>query len=228
MLSYTEKYRPRTLSDVIGQPCVTALRQFVVEPYSTCILLEGPTGTGKSATAKALANDLGCYGHPMFEPCYVEAAGNFKTEAVAYYFYSPDTPFRFAGLHVLILEELETMNPTVQLLMKDALGEGRLPRNVVVVATSNGVGKLPKAIRDRFALHHYCFQAGQPFADAVNERLAEIWQAEFGPGVDLPYGYDALGWEGDNFSARLALDRLQRYADVERRWAAEGKTHATV
>lgn len=53
-----DRYRPTTLSDVVGQPPVRLLRAFAIEPYPACFLLEGGPGTGKTSAAYALANDL--------------------------------------------------------------------------------------------------------------------------------------------------------------------------
>ena len=54
-----EKYRPQHLADVVGQPCIRKLQRFAKEPFATCWLFQGDPGTGKSATALALAAELG-------------------------------------------------------------------------------------------------------------------------------------------------------------------------
>jgi DNA polymerase III gamma/tau subunit len=46
---------------VLGQPkVVKTLQAFARNPYSTALLFEGETGTGKTSTAVALASALGC------------------------------------------------------------------------------------------------------------------------------------------------------------------------
>ncbi len=55
----SSRYQPTTLDEVVGQPAVVRrLKALTMEPYTCCVLLEGAGGTGKSATAKALASDL--------------------------------------------------------------------------------------------------------------------------------------------------------------------------
>jgi DNA polymerase III gamma/tau subunit len=55
-----KKYAPRTLDEVLGQPrVVAALQQFVAAPYPAAFLFFGESGVGKSATAAALAVELG-------------------------------------------------------------------------------------------------------------------------------------------------------------------------
>ncbi|MFB6291925.1 MAG: replication factor C small subunit [Candidatus Nanohaloarchaea archaeon] len=56
---WTEKYRPDTLGEVIGQEdIVDRLEAFVEEDSIPHILLAGPAGTGKTTSAIALAKDL--------------------------------------------------------------------------------------------------------------------------------------------------------------------------
>ena len=57
----TDKYRPRTLCEVLGQTeVVESLRRFVAAPYSCAMLFHGDSGIGKTSAAYALAHDLGC------------------------------------------------------------------------------------------------------------------------------------------------------------------------
>ena len=50
----TDKYRPRTLSEVLGQPeIVASLQRFVAAPYSCAMLFHGDSGIGKTSAAYA-------------------------------------------------------------------------------------------------------------------------------------------------------------------------------
>ncbi len=56
---WTEKYRPETLDDVIGQDkIIERLQAFVEEDSIPHMLYAGPAGTGKTTSAVALAKDL--------------------------------------------------------------------------------------------------------------------------------------------------------------------------
>lgn len=56
---WTEKYRPDTLSEVVGQDKITErLQAFVEEDSIPHMLFAGPAGTGKTTSAIALAKDL--------------------------------------------------------------------------------------------------------------------------------------------------------------------------
>lgn len=56
---WTEKYRPRTLKDIVGQKDITALlRAYVKEKNMPNLLFAGPPGIGKTTAALALARDL--------------------------------------------------------------------------------------------------------------------------------------------------------------------------
>lgn len=56
---WTEKYRPETLSEVVGhEEIINRLKAFVDEESIPHMLFAGPAGTGKTTSAVALAKDL--------------------------------------------------------------------------------------------------------------------------------------------------------------------------
>ncbi len=59
ILPWTEKYRPKTLGDVVGQKeAVESLNSFVKNRNMPHLLFAGPPGTGKTTCTLALAHDL--------------------------------------------------------------------------------------------------------------------------------------------------------------------------
>lgn len=200
---FSERYRPQKLSDVIGQPAaVRLLAALVKEPHSTCRLLVGPAGVGKSSAALAVAGELGC--HDPFTDLHQITASDLSIDAARDLWAGP---LRFAarsrsGYKILLVEELEQLHPQVQIFLK--VGLEQLPPRTIVLATSNSVAKLDEALLQRFG-QPLKFSGGALFAAAAILRLSEIWAAEAGE-VSPPSELARWGWSGENFSMRVALD----------------------
>lgn len=222
MEKFAEKYRPRGLHEIVGQPAVRFLMGLVAEPFPTCLLFESSVGgTGKTTAALALAAELGCLDEMsglIVQPCSdlsVDRARELFTATLRY------RPFEGRGWRVLVLEELDWVNAQVQRYLKVAL-ETNLPAKCIVVATSNDSSKLDRPLLQRFT--HYSFVAGSSFAEDCRERIAELWELEL-PGEPLPLGWETWGdVENGMYSMRKALDGMQNmvgYVKAERKRAAE-------
>ena len=236
-MSLLKKYEPRRLSEVVGQPAVRVLRAFAAEPRQDCFLLEGPGGIGKTASAHAFARELGCRPFPehTFSGLQVIEGAALKTETVQQLF-GDNSPMRFRGVqterrdgvgwHCVVIEEFDWASPQAQKALKTALDPNN-PKSplrrwrVIVVATSNGAGKIDGPLLQRF--HVLPFSGGPTFADSCLERLQTIWQHEVGVEVRMPAGWDDVGWvsdpqspSGKSFSMRVALKRLDMHAMLQR------------
>ena len=216
-MNLQQKYTPRCLADIVGQAHVIRhLRLLVTEPHPCCLLFRGEPGTGKSATAEALAHDLGCYTDKWWQTVYTVCAADFTVDAVRHWF-GPETPFRFrapGGWHVLVLEELEDLSKECQRKCKDVFQRQLAQMHVIVVATSNTGGvKLDEALLERF--RRFAFSSGADFAEACQNEIAGRWQAET-DGLSLPATWKCWGWNDGRlrFSMRLAMMAMQEALDT--------------
>ena len=147
----SRSYQPRTLDEVVGQPAVIRrLKRLVVWPQPSCLLFTGLGGIGKSATAKALIQDMGVC---PFSGLLEYSASNLNIEEVRRLF---GHTFRLRPMaanpwHVLLIEELELIvSRHVNAALKDELSEQHMPERLIVVATSNDASGLDEALLQRF------------------------------------------------------------------------------
>lgn len=214
-MTIQDRYRPRSLAEIVGQPSIYKLMLLAAKPRRSCWMLEGEPGTGKSETARVFAEDLGC---SLFSK-HVFNASRLKIEVAEKLFNETvrSIPMDGAPMHVVILEELERCaSNEVGVFLKTALDcnadadNGGMARRLILIATSNDVTQIKKgnpALLERFSLIH--FSSGPEFALACQERLAAIWEAER-PGEDIPEGWLLWGWDDGftRFSMRMALREL--------------------
>ncbi len=201
-----DKYRPRTLSDIVGQPVIRTLQVFAREPYQRSFLLEGPKGTGKTSAAFALATEMGCHDDDVI----LRMGSELSVDELRYLWngHLRYRPRNVGTLKLLILEEFESLSPQAQVFLKTGL-DREFPPSTAVVATSNDTSKINKIVLERFK--RLTFTAGASFAKAAAARLAQIWAWETANmgSQPLPSGYANWGWDVEEYSLRRALDAMQ-------------------
>lgn len=124
MTDLCRKYRPKCLDDVLGQPgVVDQLRVFLRDPHPAAFLFHGESGVGKTATAYALASELGCVVDEdemggLREIPSGEMNGDGVRAATKYLHYYP---LMGSGWKVLIANEADRMSPQAETLWLDFL-----------------------------------------------------------------------------------------------------------
>lgn len=226
MTRLTAKYRPRKLDEIVGQPPVRILKRLAQNPESTCILLTGGPGCGKSSAAYALASELGCFASenwPKDNPpknSWAQNTGLFTVIASelsidkARELFGNTLRLRWgssSGMVCLVVEELERLSPTAQVFLKVQLE--RLPSNLIVIATSNSTDGLTKSFLQRFRI--YNFQTGLDLLQAAQPRLQEIWKHE-APDAPMPSLMHTWGFDCDSrsYSVRTALDEMSDHIEL--------------
>lgn len=190
------RYRPMLLREIIGNTQVKRVLKAYLQTtaFPKSLLLHGPTGSGKTTTARILARTLNCeHADNGVKPCgqcssCKSALGNHKSiqeingtvrrrlddmlHLIRLSHLVPAHKFR-----VFILDELQGATPEALNALLKPLEEPP-PRTYWILCTSEP-GKVPKPIAGR------CVQLGltYPPPAALKNRLREIARKEFGPVV---------------------------------------------
>lgn len=220
------KYRPRRLADVLGQPdAARALGLFAARPYTAAFLFHGDTGVGKTATAYALAEELGCVPAEeelggVYEIPSGEMGADEVREQLRLLRYRP---LLGTGWRVLICNEADRMTKSAETIWLDGLEH--LPGMTVVVFTTNQPERLSKRFRDRCECLRFESSTAR-LRPALRELARKVWAAEIG--VGQPPLIDTLGLptltgpDSMHASFRLAMQQLQKLIREARDQKAKG------
>ncbi len=211
MCNLLEKYRPRSLGELLGQPWAShQLQLFAQQPYSAAFLFEGDTGTGKTSAALLLAEALGVQiEQGPFGGLHQIASGEQTGETVRRMMESLRCrPFFGSGWKVLVVNEADAMTPNAAFVWLDALED--LPPQTVIIFTTNAAGRIPARLRDR--CERLAFESSalllRPYLQELTDR---IWRQE--GCVGSPPEVESLGVADDNGNAsfRRLIQKLTPY-----------------
>jgi hypothetical protein len=207
-MNLVEKYRPRRLADLLGQPWVVKqLTAFVGEPHSCAWLFDGETGTGKTTTALLLGEALGvAVANEEFGGLWQIASGEQTGESVRRTVGGLwSRPWMGSGWRMLIVNEADAMTANASIVWLDVLEN--LPPQTVIVFTTNHASRLPSRFRDRCETLR--FESSALLLRPALQELAELgWAAEVGGPCPDVSEFGPLSDEDGNASFRRLLQTM--------------------
>jgi DNA polymerase III delta prime subunit len=167
---WVEKYRPKTISDVIFQDTrqQTAFENFVKDGDIPSLLLSGIQGTGKTTVSKALLNDLGIDRSDVLRVnCSDEKIDALRSKVTNFAWTMPLGKFK-----IVQLEEFDYLSLDGQALLRGLIED--TSSSCRFIATCNYENKVIPPLKSRF--QQFYFKA--PDKDNIAGRMVEILDKE--------------------------------------------------
>lgn len=176
--SLTERYRPHSITEFVGLAKPKAFcAKLAAQPYASAWRFVGPSGTGKTTMAMALAEMIPAEVHHIpSQQCNVE---NLERVCATCAY----VPRMGCKVHLILIDEADQMSPAAQLFCLSKLdGTGRIPQTIWIF-TCNETDRL----QDRFLSRTLPvdFSSYGIAADAA-QLLARIWSENAPQGAAAP------------------------------------------
>jgi len=159
---WVEKYRPKTITDVVSPASTQKLLETIVETKElTNIMFYGSAGLGKTATARSIVNDLGA------EECYINGSLETSVDVIR------NRVIQFAMTHsvagmlmdekpapkIVIIDECERLSPQAQDSLKVVLEEAS--SNCRFIFCTNNLQKIIDPLQSRCKLISFNYGTDQ-------------------------------------------------------------------
>lgn len=171
---WVEKYRPKTLDEVVGQEeVVQRLKSYVERKNIPHLLFAGPPGTGKTASAIALARDL--FGE-NWRDNFVEmnASDERGIDVVRHKIkeFARTAPIGDAPFKIIFLDEADALTADAQAALRRTME--MYSKTCRFILSCNYVSRIIEPIQSRCAVFKF-----RPIpAEAMKKRLFEICKKE--------------------------------------------------
>lgn len=171
---WVEKYRPKTLDEVVGQEeVVQRLKSYVERKNIPHLLFAGPPGTGKTASAIALARDL--FGE-NWRDNFVEmnASDERGIDVVRHKIkeFARTAPIGDAPFKIIFLDEADALTADAQAALRRTME--MYSKTCRFILSCNYVSRIIEPIQSRCAVFKF-----RPIpAEAMKKRLLEICKKE--------------------------------------------------
>jgi len=174
-LPLSERYRPKRIAEFAGLKRVKrVMTRFAAAPTCSAFLFSGPSGTGKTSMALALAAEMGAEIHHIAaRACDLEMV----ERTVAQCWYMP----LLGGWHVVVVDEADQMTAPAQVAWLSKLDATAFPPATVFIFTCNGTDRLEPRFLSRTMRLEF---EGELNGEAMFF-LTGVWLAE-APGTQVP------------------------------------------
>jgi replication factor C small subunit len=168
MIPLTEKHKPVNLGGFAGLDRPRAiLSRFASDPGPSAWLFLGPSGTGKTTMALALAEMIGGELHHIpSKTCDLKTV-NEIVEKCHYYPWS-------GKWHFVLVDEADQMSRAAQLALLSKLDSTAAPPNTIFFFTANET----ELLEDRFLSRCRTLKFEKPDSAAIEDFLRGVWETE--------------------------------------------------
>ncbi len=152
---WVEKYRPRNLSEIVGQKeIVERLKSYVESNSMPHLLFAGPAGTGKTTSAIALARELfGEDWHMSFHELNASDERGINVVRTKIKEYARTAAPNRVGFKIIFLDEADALTPDAQAALRRTME--KYSRTCRFILSCNYSSKIIEPIQSRCAVFRF-------------------------------------------------------------------------